>query len=421
MPLDLDYYYGNEAEQYSFYRIPKTLFADSRFHGVSVEAKVLYGILLDRMALSVKNRWLDAEGRVYIIFTVSEVMETLACAEQKAVRLLGELDMAKGVGLIERRRRGLGKPNIIYVKNFVDKAQLPPVSPPEPQIPEDVSGIRPGDHAGRSPVPAKPQSGNCENHNPDLPKPQFQNCENHNSGTMKITIQELRKSQTNNTYLNHTEFSDTDPSIPSVYPDGTPAEDDSAAAADDGMDRTDQNPYKRPLKITVDYGVQQGRNDTMGDPTDNRHEPVPATRQITHSDKYHAYCEIVRENIEYDALLRERPYDRERLDGFVELMAEVLSSSRETVRINREEMSAEVVKGRLLKLDSGHISYVMDSLDRNTTSVGNVRAYVLSALFNAPVTIRQYYASLVQHDMANGFDRNGFAARGSGTEGFDSG
>ena len=129
MPLDLDYYYGNEAEQYSFYRIPKTLFADSRFHGVSVEAKVLYGILLDRMALSVKNRWLDAEGRVYIIFTVSEVMETLACAEQKAVRLLGELDMAKGVGLIERRRRGLGKPNIIYVKNFVDKAQLPPTLP----------------------------------------------------------------------------------------------------------------------------------------------------------------------------------------------------------------------------------------------------------------------------------------------------
>lgn len=72
MPLELDYYYGNEAEQYSFYRIPKVLFTDSRFKSVSVEAKVLYGLLLDRMALSVKNGWMDGYGRVYIIYTISD-------------------------------------------------------------------------------------------------------------------------------------------------------------------------------------------------------------------------------------------------------------------------------------------------------------------------------------------------------------
>ena len=110
MPLQLDYYYGNEAEQYSFYRIPKILFTDPLFKGVSVEAKVLYGLLLDRMGLSVKNNWLDGEGRVYIIFTIADVMETLGCAEQKANKLLNELDCSKGVGLIERVRRGLGKP-----------------------------------------------------------------------------------------------------------------------------------------------------------------------------------------------------------------------------------------------------------------------------------------------------------------------
>lgn len=76
MPLQLDYYYGNEAEQYSFYRIPKVLFTDSRFKGLSVEAKVLYGLLLDRMALSVRNNWLDQDGRVYIIYTIADVMET---------------------------------------------------------------------------------------------------------------------------------------------------------------------------------------------------------------------------------------------------------------------------------------------------------------------------------------------------------
>lgn len=106
MPLQLDYYYGGEAEQYSFYRIPKLLFTDSRFKGVSVEAKVLYSLLLDRMALSMRNGWLDGEGRVYIIFTIAEVMGMLDCAEQKANKLLNELDCVKGVGLIERRRRG---------------------------------------------------------------------------------------------------------------------------------------------------------------------------------------------------------------------------------------------------------------------------------------------------------------------------
>lgn len=128
MPLDLDYYYGNEAEQYSFYRIPKMLFTDARFQPVSVEAKVLYGLLLDRMALSVKNGWLDEDGRVYIIFTIADVMGTLGCAEQKANKLLNELDSTKGVGLIERKRRGLGKPNVIYVKNFTGRIQAPPKS-----------------------------------------------------------------------------------------------------------------------------------------------------------------------------------------------------------------------------------------------------------------------------------------------------
>ncbi len=119
MLLKLDCYYGNEAKQYSFYRIPKMLFADRRFAGVSVEAKVLYGLLLDRMRLSAKNGWLDSKGRVYIIFTIADIMETLGCAEQKANKFLGELDCVKGIGLIERKRRGLGKPNVIYVKNFV--------------------------------------------------------------------------------------------------------------------------------------------------------------------------------------------------------------------------------------------------------------------------------------------------------------
>ncbi len=299
MLLKLDYYYGKESEQYSFYRIPKLLFTDRRFAGISVEAKVLYGLLLDRMGLSIKNDWLDSEGRVYIIFTIADIMATLGCAEQKANKLLGELDSAKGIGLIERKRRGLGKPNVIYVKNFVGETR----------------------------------------------ESQIQNCENHKSGDVISTDQELRKSQGNDTEKNHTDVSETDQSI---YPSGT-----SAAKGTDGSIES----LRRQIKDQVDY----------------------------------------------DILCQRHPFDTERLDGFVELMTEVHTSRRPFLRINGEGVPIELVKERLLKLDSGHIEYVMKCLDDNTAAIGNIRSYMLSALFNAPVTISQYYASQYSHDAASGF------------------
>ena len=112
---DLDYFYGQSSELFSFYRIPKLLFQDSRFQPLSTDAKTLYGILIDRMSLSFKNEWFDKKGRVFIIFTIEDVKRTLRCADNKATRLLRELE---GFGLIERKRRGQGKPCLVYVKNF---------------------------------------------------------------------------------------------------------------------------------------------------------------------------------------------------------------------------------------------------------------------------------------------------------------
>lgn len=114
--MQYEYFYGAQAEQFSFYRIPKALFTEPNFRELSTDAKVLYGILLDRMSLSLKNQWLDAQNKVYIIFTVDEIMDALNCANQKATRLMVELE--KQAGLIERKRQGLGRPNLIYVKNF---------------------------------------------------------------------------------------------------------------------------------------------------------------------------------------------------------------------------------------------------------------------------------------------------------------
>lgn len=163
-----DYFYGEQAEQFAFYRIPKVLFSKDKFWSVSADAKLLYGILLDRMNLSAKNGWLDEAGRVYIIFTIEEIKESLGCAEKKAVKLLDELE--KKAELIERKRQGLGKPNLIYVKNFI--------------------------------------SGSVER--------QFLNCQNDNSAISQNTIQDLSKVQGNNTDIKNTDLSDTNSIFPSV-------------------------------------------------------------------------------------------------------------------------------------------------------------------------------------------------------------
>ena len=134
--MSYDYFYGQSGELFSYFRIPKALFQDHRFRQLSTDARTLYGILLDRMSLSAKNGWLDEQGRVYIIYTVREVQESLCCAEHKAVKLFRELE---DMNLIERKRRGLGRPSLIYVKDFssgLPKAQVQ-------NTPTSQNGLRP--------------------------------------------------------------------------------------------------------------------------------------------------------------------------------------------------------------------------------------------------------------------------------------
>lgn len=119
MERTFSYHYGDEGEQYAFYRLPKALITDSYFKHLSTDAKLLYGLMLDRLSLSVKNNWIDEENRVYIYFTLEDICELLNCKTDKAVKLLAELDTNKGIGLIERVKQGQGKPTKIYVKKFV--------------------------------------------------------------------------------------------------------------------------------------------------------------------------------------------------------------------------------------------------------------------------------------------------------------
>lgn len=117
--MGFDYYYGMEAEQFAFYRIPRILIKDERFKVLSSDAKILYGLMLDRMSLSMRNGWIDEYNRVYIYYTVDEVIEDLGCTKGTVAKIFAELDCKKGIGLIEKKRQGQGKPDCIYVKNFI--------------------------------------------------------------------------------------------------------------------------------------------------------------------------------------------------------------------------------------------------------------------------------------------------------------
>ena len=116
-------------------------------------------------------------------------------------------------------------------------------------------------------------------------------------------------------------------------------------------------------------------------------------------DTIRAYREILKENIEYDHLCERVGYDRDMLDEMLEILVDTVCSTRKQIRIGGQDYPNEVVKSRLLKLDSSHIEYVMDSLHQNTTKVRNIRAYLLTALYNAPTTISSYYTALVNHDL----------------------
>ena len=336
--LNLDYYYGTEAEQYSFYRVPKALLTDPRYKGVSIEAKVLYGLLLDRMSLSVRNGWMDKDRRVYIYFTQEDAMALMSCGKDKATRLFRELDQG-GIGLIERKKQGQGRPTRIYVKNFT--------LPPEPgQTPPSLN-----------PAPTQEPGGEAQTAGTQQSRPldsaAVKTAHFEQSAPLEMSGQDSGFSAPNKTDKNKTDSNDTESSIP------PPA----------------------PSRVSP---------------------PAGAHRRML-MDEMDGYRERIRENIGCGLLLLERPYDAEEIVGYVELMAETCASRREYIRVNGEEVPTELVRKRFLKLDGEHIRYVMDSLRQNTAQVVNIRAYTLAALYNAPVTISQYYAAQVSRDMAQGF------------------
>ena len=284
-----DYFYGDESEQFSYFRIPRLLITSPRFKGLSTDAKLLYGMLLDRMSLSAKNGWYDEQSRVYIYYTADEIRADMGC------------------GLIERIKQGQGKPTKIYVKRFTTRELPADTAEPSPQCPDTGRGA-------------------------DLDFSDFQTSEKSMSRPRQTRCADLGKADASYPNRNKPEFSYPDPSIRS-------------------------------------HEMEMER------------------------------CECrkeVMEQINYVDLQKSYPYDD--VDCLLELIVDTLCSTAATMRIGGDILPASAVKERYRQLDAEHIRYVIDGLRQTTTQIRNIRAYLLTTLYNAPLTMGPYYSAAVRHD-----------------------
>ena len=250
-----DYHYGMEAEQYAFFRIPKVLMTDPYFRGISTDAKLLYGLMLDRMSLSVKNGWLDDNERVYIYFTLDEVCEQLCCKTDKAVKLFAELDTGKGIGLIERIKQGQGRPARIYVMRFVG-----------------VEGTQ---------TSANAKSRLRKNRSQELGKSEVLTTEKPKSALRNNRGQDFGKTEGNNTEQNNTDFSKTNLSIYPVQPNPI-----------DVIER-----YREQIKANIEYDhlMQQYPYDDLDEIVDLMLEVLCTQEDFVKIGKKQVFTALARE------------------------------------------------------------------------------------------------------------------------------
>ena len=331
--VSFNYFYGSQADQYSFYRIPKVLFQNDYFRGLSSDAKILYGLMLDRMSLSIKNQWFDDENRAYIYFSIEDIMELLNCGRNKAVKSLQELDSETGIGLIEKKRQGFGKTNIIYVKSFMMEGEeilTEDISPDQETVSQKFA-----DQTSEEDASAR-----------EVYILNFKKSLKQTSRSPENKLQEVYKTNSNYNNMSYNEVNHTE---------------------------------------SYQIGSYQIGSSQMG-----------STDGVT---TMQAYESLIKENIEYHALLTNHPFEQEMIQGIYELILETVLCRNDEILIASNWYPAQLVKSKFLKIGYSHIEYVIGCLKKSTSKVKNIKKYMLAALFNAPTTIDGYYQAEVNHDM----------------------
>ena len=364
MVMTFDYYYGAQAEQFNFIRIPKSMIVDPMFADLSVNAKLLYGVLLDRMNLSMKNRWFDSENRVYIIYQISEIMEDFNFSKKTAVRYLNELE---DFGLVEKKRRGLGLPSLLYVKNFI--------------VLQDHS--EPDDTDYNDKTEYDNLSKNMENF-VGTEQETSRGVETYTSRSVDMETSKGVEQETlrgAGTYTSGSVDVETSKGVRQVTSRGVKSTLQEVTEKDPLINKTNNS---KESNIILSNPVVKQAIDKMG-----REE----------ESDFDKYKKLVKENIDYDVLIDRHYIEKSIIDGMVNLIVETMISENDYIVISSTKFPKETVKSRFSKLDISHIEYVLECMNHNTTKIKNIKKYLLTALYNAPTTIDSYYKARVQHDM----------------------
>ena len=385
--LKFDYYYGVQSEQFSFYRIPRLLIKDQHFKGLSSDAKLLYGLMLDRMALSMKNHWLDNENRAYIIYSISNVMDDINCSKPTCVKIMKELD---SFGLIERKRKGLGKPDIIYVKNF---AVLE-----DSQEQDEESSDSADTFEENKPVMSN-ENITSEGKQDELPEVKDFNFNNEAYGLEMVETEEIFKEKeqispnvgVNSGISKKSELPEVkdfnfwnEKTLTSGGKESLPLEVKNLAPNYNNNNYDNQSynyiiqSYQSNLSSQADQACKD-EIDTIGN-TD-------------------AYIQQIKKNLDYDFYMtNDVAYmDKDLLKELFVIICDVVCTKSETIKISGYVYSCDYVRSKFLRLTSNHVMYVMDCIKNTTTKIANIKAYLLVALFNAPSTIDHYYQQEVRH------------------------
>ena len=384
--LKCDYFYGVQSDQFSFYRIPRLLIKDPHFKGLSSDAKLLYGLMLDRMALSMKNHWLDNENRAYIIYSISNVMEDINCSKPTCVKIMKELD---SFGLIERKRKGLGKPDVIYVKNFVvlEESQEQEESSDVADTFEENESVVSNENItseGKQDEFPEVKDFNFNNEAYDLEmvetegifkeKEQISSNVGVNSGISKKS--ELPEVKDFNFWNEKTLTSGGKESLPLEVKNLAP--------------NYNNNNYNNRSYNYINQSYQSNLSSQADQACKDEIDTIGNTD---------AYIQQIKKNLDYDFYMtNDVAYmDKDLLKELFVIICDVVCTKSETIKISGYVYPCDYVRSKFLQLTSNHVMYVMDCIKNTTTKIANIKAYLLVALFNSLSTIDHYYQQEIRH------------------------
>lgn len=343
-----DYFYGDEPKQFAFYAIPQLLFTDEKFKGLSCDAKVLYGLLLDKAGLSVKNGWTDNDGKVFVYYKREEVCSMLGCKKDKAIKILAELDDEKGIGLIKRVPQGQGKPTKIYVRHFLRIVDNENAGNPANSLSDDNT------------EKLEPTNSDVGSDN----KTDVKESEKPTSRSRKNRRQEVGK--TDRLPISHTK-------------------------------RTILSESSYP--INQEQGAPNPTSENTEQITNDRIDKIEYLRKLAEVRKRVSSEELKLETSRKSGL---PCYNPEEIEELVELISWTELTSQPAIKINGEYIDTELVRIRFAKFDGELLSYVLDCLKENTVKITQRRNYLLTCLYNAPSSFSGYISNLVNHDLYGG-------------------